>query len=315
MKREEDSTKRSNKRISESKMGKDNKYKRVNGSTKSEKSTYSTNRNVRREKEVTKKVYKSQRREIVEDVEQEEILQLEGRNSVLEALSSGRTIDKIIFKKNEVEGTLKIIRGKALDRGIVVQETAKRNLDEMAKTHNHQGVIAICPAQDYAEVDEILDYAKEKGEDPFILILDGITDTYNLGAIIRSADITGVHGIIIPKRRAAGLTGIVGKVSAGAIEYVKVAKVVNISRTIEELKEKGIWVGSTELDGEVMYKSNLTGPLALVIGSEGDGISKLVKEKCDFSLSIPMYGNVDSLNASVATGVVLYEALRQRKFK
>ncbi len=305
-------------------MNKDKKYARVNGSTKSEKSTYNTNQRNKpkfnktdKQNKFEKKSYdkpkKVEERRQKFDEDGEENLQLEGRNAVLEAITKGRTIDKIIFKKGEVDGTLKMIRGKALDKGIVVQETAKRNLDEMAKSHNHQGVIAICPAHDYVEVSDILDYAKEKGEDPFILILDGITDTHNLGAIIRTADITGVHGIILPKRRSAGLTGIVSKTSAGAIEYVKVAKVTNISRTIEELKEKNIWVGSTSQGGENMYNTNLKGPLAIVIGSEGDGVSKLVREKCDFSLSIPMYGNIESLNASVATGVVLYEAIRQRK--
>lgn len=284
---------------------KENKFSRINGSIKNK----NKNKNTNRENYNNKHMNSRDNDIITEEVN----LQLEGRNSVLEALNSNRTIDKIIFKKGEVEGTLKIIRGKALDKGIVVQETDKRNLDSMAQTHNHQGVIAICPAHEYAEVDDILELAKEKNEDPFILILDGITDTYNLGAIIRTADIAGVHGIIIPKRRSAGLTSMVSKISAGAIEYVKVAKVINISRTIEELKSKGIWVGSTVSTGQSMYNNNLKGPLAIVIGNEGDGVSKLVKEKSDFTLSIPMYGNLDSLNASVAAGVIIYEALRQRK--
>ncbi len=295
------------------------KYKRVNGSSKSEKNSFETNKKYKKEFKDNKK-YKSNKpikeeRTSKYDEDGNEHLQLEGRNAVLEAISNGRTIDKIIFKKGEVDGTLKMIRGKALDLGIVVQETAKSNLDDMAQTHNHQGVIAICPAHDYVEVEDILSYAKELNEDPFILILDGITDTHNLGAILRTADITGVHGVIIPKRRSAGLTGIVSKTSAGAIEYVKVAKVTNISRTIEKLKSKNIWVGVTSQDGVSMYDANLTGPLALVIGSEGDGVSKLASEKSDFSISIPMFGNIESLNASVATGVVLYEAIRQRKFK
>ncbi len=293
-------------------MDKNKKYKRVNGSTKSEKKSFESKKTFKKE---SKNKFPKEERRSKYDEEGNLHLQLEGRNAVLEAINSGRTIDKIIFKKGEVDGTLKMIRGKALDLGIVVQETAKNNLDDMAQTHNHQGVIAICPAHDYVEVEDILNHAKQLGEDPFILILDGITDTHNLGAILRTADITGVHGIIIPKRRAAGLTGVVSKTSAGAIEYVKVAKVTNISRTIEELKAKNIWVGATTLNGESMYKTNLTGALAIVIGGEGEGVSKLVEEKSDFSINIPMFGHIQSLNASVATGVVLYEALRQRKFK
>ncbi len=299
-------------------MDKNKKYKRVNGSTKSEKNSFNTNKDKKFKKDFKdnrkSKPMKEERRSKY-DEDGNEHLQLEGRNAVLEAINSGRTIDKIIFKKGEVDGTLRMIRGKALDLGIVVQETAKNNLDDMAQTHNHQGVIAICPAHDYVEVEDILAYAKERNEDPFILILDGITDTHNLGAILRTADITGIHGIIIPKRRAAGLTGVVSKTSAGAIEYVKVAKVTNISRTVEELKAKNIWVGTTSQDGVSMYDANLTGALAIVIGSEGEGVSKLVSEKSDFSISIPMFGNIESLNASVATGVVLYEAVRQRRFK
>lgn len=306
-------------------MDKEKKYSRVNGSTKSDKNNFKANKkdkNGKPKKDFKKDFKKDSKREFKKDFKRDEkeekdefeYLQLEGRNSVLEALNSGRAIDKILFKKGEVDGTLKIIRGKALDLGIVVQETDKKNLDDMAHTHNHQGVIAICPAHDYCEVEDILNYAKEKNEDPLILILDGITDTHNLGAIIRTADIVGVHGIILPKRRSAGLTGMVSKISAGALEYVKVAKVTNITRTIEELKEQNIWVATTSQEGEDMYKSNLKGPLAIVIGSEGEGVSKLASEKSDFSVSIPMFGHIDSLNASVAAGVVLYEAIRQRRF-
>lgn len=256
-----------------------------------------------------------ERRKKFEEEEVEDNYQLEGRNSVLEAINSGKTIDKILLKKGEVDGTLKVIKAKALDRGIIVQETSKQNLDDMAKTHNHQGVIAICPAHEYAEVEDILALAKERGEDPFIIILDGITDTYNLGAIIRSADAVGAHGVIIPKRRSAGLTAVVSKTSAGALEYVKVAKVTNIGREIEKLKKEGIWVMGTTMDGQLMYNANLTGPIALVIGSEGDGIGNLVSQKCDHNVSIPMYGKIQSLNASVASGVLMYEVVRQRRLK
>ncbi len=248
------------------------------------------------------------------DSEDDELenLQLEGRNAVLEAIRIKRPIDKILLKKGEVEGTLKVIKAKALANGIIVQETAKANLDEMAKSHNHQGVIALCAAQEYAEVEDMLALAKEKGEDPFIIILDGITDTYNLGAIIRSANASGAHGVIIPKRRAAGLTAMVSKASAGAILYTKVARVTNISTEIEKLKEAGLWVVGTDMRAKSLYETELKGPLAVVIGSEGTGISRLVKEKCDLKVSIPMIGEIESLNASVASGVLMYEVVRQR---
>lgn len=240
--------------------------------------------------------------------------QLEGRNAVLELLKSGKDIDKIIVAKGNVEGTIKRIIGEASKKGIVIQEVARQKLDEMSQTKNHQGVIAFASAHSYATVDDIFENAKNKGETPFIIILDGITDPHNLGAIMRTAECAGAHGIIIPKRRSVGLTATVGKTSAGAIEYMPVAKVTNIANTIEELKEKGVWVACTDMDGENYFNADLKGPMAVVIGSEGEGVSRLVKEKCDFTVSIPMYGNISSLNASVAAGLIMYEIVRKRRF-
>lgn len=240
--------------------------------------------------------------------------QLEGRNAVLELLKSGKDIDKIIVAKGNVEGTIKRIIGEASKKGIVIQEVARQKLDEMSQTKNHQGVIAFASAHSYATVDDIFENAKNKGEAPFIIILDGITDPHNLGAIMRTAECAGAHGIIIPKRRSVGLTATVGKTSAGAIEYMPVAKVTNIANTIEELKEKGVWVACTDMDGENYFNADLKGPMAVVIGSEGEGVSRLVKEKCDFTVSIPMYGNISSLNASVAAGLIMYEIVRKRRF-
>ena len=213
-----------------------------------------------------------------------------------------------------MEGSIKKIMGDAKQRGIVVQEVEKTKLDEMCNMEKHQGVVAYVSAHKYVEIDEILNDAKSKGEDPFILILENIQDPHNLGAIIRSAHNAGVHGIIISKRRAVGLTSTVSKASAGAIEYTKVAKVSNIAQTIEELKAKGIWVACADMDGEINYTDNLRGPIGIVIGSEGEGVSKLVKSKCDFVVRIPMYGKVTSLNASVAASILAYEVVRQRYF-
>lgn len=241
-------------------------------------------------------------------------LQLEGRNAVLEAINSGKQIDKIWLKKGGVDGTLKVIKAKAHEFNIVVIETDKKKLDFMAKSHNHQGVICICPFKPYVSVDDILDFAKSKNEDPFIIILDGITDTHNLGAILRTADICGAHGIIIPKRRAATLTGMVAKTSQGAINYVNVARVTNINTTISQLKEKGIWIYGSFLEGEACFSSNMKGPIGLVIGDEGKGISKLTENECDLKVSIPMYGNISSLNASVAASILMYEVVRQRNY-
>lgn len=241
--------------------------------------------------------------------------QLEGRNAVLEVLKSGRDIEKIMIQKGNVEGTIRRIAGMAKERGIVVQEAARQKLDEMSQTKNHQGVIAIVSEHEYAEVDDILRSAAEKGEKPFIIILDNITDPHNLGAIIRTAECAGAHGVIIPKRRSVGLTAVVGKTSAGALEYMPVARVTNIARTIEELKKQGVWVACADMDGEDYYDASLDGAIALVIGSEGEGVSRLVKEKCDFTVSIPMYGKISSLNASVAGALLMYEVVRQRNYK
>lgn len=245
---------------------------------------------------------------------EEEGLQLEGRNAVLEAIIGDKQIDKIWLKKGGVDGTLRVIKAKAKERNIVVIETDKNKLDNMAKSHNHQGVICICPFKPYSTVDEILEYAKNKNEDPFIIILDGITDTHNLGAILRSADITGVHGVIIPKRRAATLTSMVAKTSQGAINFVNVARVTNINNTINYLKEKGVWVFGSFMEGQPCFKANLKGPIAIVIGDEGKGVSKLTENQCDVKISIPMYGNISSLNASVAASVLMYEVIRQRNY-
>jgi len=240
---------------------------------------------------------------------------IEGRNPVLEALRAGRTINKILVAKGEKEGSIKQIIALARQQGIVVQEVDRAKLDNNSLTHAHQGVIALVAAKDYVDVDDILSSAEQKGEPPFIIILDEINDSRNLGSILRTADAVGAHGIIIPKRRAVGLTSVVSKASAGAIEYVPVARVTNIAQTIEYLKKKNIWVVGTDADSEKpFYSSDLTGAIALVIGSEGEGIGRLVREKCDFTVSIPMMGKISSLNASVAAAIVMYEIRRQRGF-
>ena len=242
-------------------------------------------------------------------------MELEGRNAVLEVLKSGRDIEKIIVQKGNVEGTIRRIAGLAKEKGVVVQEVVKQKLDDMSQTKNHQGVIAIVSEHEYAEVDDIINTAAEKGEKPFIIILDNITDPHNLGAIIRTAECAGAHGVIIPKRRSVGLTAVVGKTSAGAIEYMPVARVTNISRTIEDLKKQGVWVVCADMGGDDHFDASLDGAIALVIGSEGEGVSRLVKEKCDFTVSIPMYGKISSLNASVAAALLMYEVVRQRNYK
>ena len=241
--------------------------------------------------------------------------QLEGRNAVLEVLKSGRDIEKIIVQKGNVEGTIRRIVGIAKEKGVVVQEVVKQKLDEMSQTKNHQGVIAIVSEHEYADVEDIINSAESKGEKPLIIILDNITDPHNLGAIIRTAECAGAHGVIIPKRRSVGLTAVVGKTSAGAIEYMPVARVTNIARTIDDLKSRGIWVAFADMGGDDYFDASLDGALALVIGSEGEGVSRLVKEKCDFTVSIPMYGKISSLNASVAAALLMYEAVRQRNYK
>ena len=238
-----------------------------------------------------------------------------GRNAVMEALKGEREIDKILVQKGEKEGSVIKIISLAKSKAVVVQEVEKAKLDELTGREKHQGVLAYVAAHEYVTVEDILEEAKEKGEAPFVIILDNIQDPHNLGAIIRTAHNAGVHGIIIPKRRAVGLTGTVAKASAGALEYMKVAKVSNIVQTIRELKEKGLWIACADMDGRTLYEENLTGPIGIVVGSEGEGISKLTKENCDYIVSVPMYGKVTSLNASVAASLMVYEVVRQRKFK
>ena len=238
---------------------------------------------------------------------------IEGRNSVTEALRAGRSIDKIYIAKGDVDKTLGHIASTARERGIVVVEADRRKLDSMSRTHSHQGVIALAAVRDYCSVADILAIAAERGEDPFVIICDEISDVHNLGAIIRTAECAGAHGVIIPKRRSAGLTAVVGKTSAGAAEHMAVARVPNLVSAIEELKAAGLWIYGSASDGASgMWQTDLRGPVALVIGSEGDGIGRLVAEKCDFMVSIPMRGKVSSLNASAAASVLIYEVLRQR---
>lgn len=237
---------------------------------------------------------------------------IEGRNAVLEAFRAGRTIDKLYILDGCQDGPVKSILREAGKQDTLISYVKKERLDQLSQTGNHQGVIAFAAAYDYAEVSDILDKARAKGEDPFIFILDGIEDPHNLGAIIRTANLCGAHGVIIPKRRAVGLTGVVAKTSAGALNYTPVAKVTNLTTTMEELKKEGLWFACADMGGTAMYDCNLKGPLGLVIGNEGDGVSRLVKEHCDMVVSIPMKGDIDSLNASVAAGVLAYEVVRQR---
>ena len=237
---------------------------------------------------------------------------IEGRNAVLEAFRSGKTIDKLFVLDGCHDGPVNTITREARKGDTIINYVSKERLDAMSKTGKHQGVMAYAAAYTYAEVGDILDAAKEKNEPPFIFILDGIEDPHNLGAIIRTANLAGAHGVIIPKRHAVGLTATVARTSAGALNYTPVAKVTNISATIEELKKEGLWFVCADMGGETMYNLDLKGPIGLVIGNEGDGVSRLVKEKCDFIASIPMKGDIDSLNASVATGVLAYEIVRQR---
>lgn len=237
---------------------------------------------------------------------------IEGRNAVLEAIRSGKTIDKIFVLENSVDGPTRTILREADKNKIQVNRVSKERLDQITTTGKHQGVIAYAAAFDYSTVDDILAKAKEKGEDPFIFILDEIEDPHNLGAIIRTANLAGAHGVVIPKHRAVGLTATVVKASAGALNYTPVAKVTNISKTIEALKEEGLWFVCADMGGTTMYDLNLKGPIGVVIGNEGSGVSDLVKKNCDMIASIPMKGDIDSLNASVAAGVLAYEVVRQR---
>lgn len=241
-----------------------------------------------------------------------EELTIEGRNAVMEAFKSGKTIDKLFVLKGCQDGPINSILREAKKRDTIVSYVAKERLDQLSDTGKHQGVIAYVAAYEYAEVEDILKLAEEKGEPPFIFLLDNIEDPHNLGAIIRTANLAGAHGVIIPKRRAVGLTATVAKTSAGALNYTPVAKVTNLGTTIEELKEKGLWFVCADMGGTSMYQLDLKGAIGLVIGNEGEGVSRLVKEKCDFVASIPMKGDIDSLNASVAAGVLAYEIVRQR---
>ncbi|MDO5344655.1 MAG: 23S rRNA (guanosine(2251)-2'-O)-methyltransferase RlmB [Lachnospiraceae bacterium] len=237
---------------------------------------------------------------------------IEGRNAVLEAFRSGKTIDKLTVQQGLQDGPILSIIREAKKHDTIINYVKKERLDQMSETGKHQGVIAQAASYEYASVEDILAAAREKGEPPFLFLLDGIEDPHNLGAIIRTANLAGAHGVIIPKRRAAGLTATVARTSAGALNYTPVAKVNNLNTVIEELKREGLWFVCADMGGELMYRLDLKGPIGLVIGNEGEGVSRLVKEKCDFTASIPMKGNIDSLNASVAAGVLAYEIVRQR---
>jgi len=238
---------------------------------------------------------------------------IEGRNAVIEALRAGRSIDKIYLARGDVDKTLGHIASKAREKGVVVVECDRRKLDFMSKTHAHQGVIALCAVRDTCSIDDIFAIAEDRGEPPFVIVCDEISDPHNLGAIIRSAECAGAHGVIIPKRRSAGLTAIVDKASAGAAEHMAVARVANLPAALQELKKRGLWVYGTAADGQSeLWKTDFSGAVALVIGSEGDGMGRLVRECCDFIVSLPMRGQINSLNASAAAAIVMYEVLRQR---
>lgn len=237
---------------------------------------------------------------------------IEGRNAVIEAFRAGKPIDKIFILDGCQDGPVMTIKREATKHDTVIKYVTKERLDQMSETGKHQGVIAYAAAYEYAQVEDILENARKKGEDPFVFILDNIEDPHNLGAIIRTANLAGAHGVIIPKNRAAGLTATVARTSAGALNYTPVAKVTNISKTIEDLKKEGLWFVCADMGGTTMYQLNLKGAIGLVIGNEGDGVSRLVREKCDMIASIPMKGDIDSLNASVAAGVLAYEIVRQR---
>ena len=244
-----------------------------------------------------------------------EELTIEGRNAVMEAFRSGKTIDRLFVLDGCQDGPVRSITREARKHDTIITYVAKERLDQMSETGKHQGVIAYAAAYEYAQVEDMLKLAEEKGEPPFLFLLDGIEDPHNLGAIIRTANLAGAHGVIIPKRRAAGLTATVARTSAGALNYTPVAKVTNLAATMEELKKKGLWFVCEDMGGETMYRLNLKGPIGLVIGNEGEGVGKLVKETCDMTASIPMKGDIDSLNASVAAGVLAYEIVRQRIFQ
>lgn len=239
-------------------------------------------------------------------------LNIEGRNPVIEAFRSGKTVDKVYVLDGCMDGPIRTIVREAKKHDTILRFVDKTRLDQLSETGHHQGVIATLASYDYAELGDILKAARDKDEDPFLFILDGIEDPHNLGAIIRTANVLGAHGVIIPKNRAVGLTASVARSSAGALSYTPVAKVTNLAKTIDELKKEGIWFLCTDMQGDSPFKMNLKGPIAVVIGSEGSGVSRLVKEKCDFTAAIPMFGEIGSLNASVAAGIVGYEVVRQR---
>ena len=238
--------------------------------------------------------------------------QIEGRNAVMEAFRSGQVIDKLFISGGCQDGPVRSIAREARKKDTIINYVPKERLDQLSQTGSHQGVIAQIAAYEYSTVEDILEKAREKGEPPFIFLLDNIEDPHNLGAIIRTANLAGAHGVIIPKRRAVGLTATVAKTSAGALNYTPVAKVTNLGKTIDELKEAGIWFVCADMDGDRMYDLNLKGPIGMVIGNEGEGVSRLIREKCDFTAAIPMKGDIDSLNASVAAGILAYEIVRQR---
>ena len=238
---------------------------------------------------------------------------IEGRNAVIEALRAGTPIDKIFLARGETDATLGHIASTAREKGVVVVEADRRKLDGMSRTHAHQGGIAMAAVREYATVDDILNAARENGEPPLIVVCDELSDPHNLGAVIRTAECAGAHGVIIPKRRSAGLTAVVAKTSAGAVSYVPVARVPNLTALLKELKDEGLWIFGTAADGSTsLYDADLRGPAAIVIGSEGDGMGRLVSQQCDFKVSIPMKGRLNSLNASAAAAILLYEAVRQR---
>lgn len=239
-------------------------------------------------------------------------LVIEGRNAVLEAFRAGKPVDKLFVLDGCQDGAVRTIVREAKKHDTILQFVSRERLSQMSETGKHQGVIAYVAAYEYAEVEDMLRLAGERGEDPFLILLDNIEDPHNLGAVIRTANLAGAHGVIIPKRRAAGLTAVVAKTSAGALNYTPVAKVTNLKKTMEDLKQQGLWFVCADMDGTEMYQLDMKGPIGLVIGSEGEGVSRLVKEACDFTAGIPMKGDIDSLNASVAAGVLAYEVVRQR---
>ena len=297
-----------------------NKPDNRRNSTKKNFENRSENRNQKRDRAYSQK-RRMDETSVSENGAEDEILHeentslIEGRNAVQEALRSGKTPEKLFVQDGIRDAAIGEILSKCKKAGALISFVDKQRLDQMSETGHHQGVILQCASYAYSQMEDIFALAEKKGEDPFIILLDEIEDPHNLGAIIRTANLSGAHGVIIPKHRAAGITATVVKASAGAINYTPVVKVTNISKTIEELKERGLWFACADMGGEEMYKCNLTGPIGLVIGNEGSGVSRLVKEKCDYVVSIPMKGDIDSLNASVAAGVLSFEILRQRLSK